>query len=298
MLITDLIPCEDGHAQERSLLGQVLPLVGEGDAWVADRNFCTIDFLAGIAARRACFVIRRHANTTVEPQDGFGQEVETETGWVSERAAWLCRDGVRVMEARLVRVRLKAPTEDGETEVEILTNLPAEVGAVEVAGVYLKRWRIEVAFHELTVSLRCEVNTLGYPKAALFAFGVAVAAYNVLAVLKAALRAVHGEKKVAEEVSGYYMALEWGLVYAGMMIALPAEGWEAFGTMSAKELARRLREWAARVNMLKIKKSPPRKPTKNKTKRIKDKGPHVSTARLLEEGKLQRRAKSEGLKQP
>ena len=65
-----------------------------------------------------------------------------------------------------------------------------------------------------------------------------------------------------------------------------------------EELARRLREWAARVNMLKIKKSPPRKPTKNKTKRIKDKGPHLSTARLLEEAKEQRRTKSKARKQP
>ena len=197
MLVTDVVLCEDGHAQERSLLGQVLPLVEEGDAWVADRNFCTIDFLGGIAARRASFVIRRHANTTVEPQDLFGEEVETETGWVSERPAWLCRDGERVLEARLVRVRLKEPTEDGETEVEILTNLPAEVGAAEVAGVYLGRWKIEVAFHELTVSLRCEVNTLGYPKAALFAFCLGLVASNAVAVLKAAVRAERGAEAVA-----------------------------------------------------------------------------------------------------
>lgn len=293
MLVTDVVLCEDGHAQERSLLDQVLPLVDEGDAWVADRNFCTVDFLAGIAARRASFVIRRHANTTLEPRDGFGQEVETETGWVSERPVWLCRDGVRVLQARLVRVRLKSPTEDGETEVELLTNLPATVSAAEVAGVYLKRWRIEGAFHELTVSLRCEVKTLGYPKAALFAFCVAVAAYNVFAVLKGALRAAHGEEKVEEEVSGYYMALEWMLVYAGMMIAVPAGEWAAFGAMPAKELAGRLREWAGRVNMLKIKKAPPRKPTKHKTKRIKDKGPHLSTKRLLDEAKRHRQTKPE-----
>ena len=297
MLVTDVVLCEDGHAQERSLLGQVLPLVEEGDAWVADRNFCTIDFLAGIAARRASFVIRRHANTTVEAQDGFGEEVETETGWVSERPVWLCRGGERVMEARLVRVRLKNPTEDGETEVEVLTILPAEVGAAEVAGLYLKRWKIEVAFHELTVSLRCEVNTLGYPKAALFAFCVAVAAYDVFAVLKAALRAEHGEKKVKEEVSGYYMALEWMLVYAGMMIAVPAGEWAAFGAMPAGELAGHLRGWARKVDMLKIRKSPPRRPTKKKTKRIKDKGPHVSTARLLAEAK-EIRTMSKDRKQP
>ena len=46
--------------------------------------------------------------------------------------------------------------------------------------------------------------------------------------------------------------------------------------MPARELAGHLRGWAAKINMLKIKKAPPRKPTKNKTARIKDKGPHLS----------------------
>jgi Transposase DDE domain len=293
MLVTDVIPCEDGHAQERSLLDQVLPLVEPGDVWVEDRNFCTVDFLLGISARDAFYATRRHGNTTVEPQGDFTQEVETETGWVSERKVWVCRDQQRVFEARLVRVRLKQPTEDGDTVVEILTNLPSDkVDAAKVAELYLKRWKIEGVFHELTVALDCEVDTLGYPRAALLGFCVAVAAYNVLAVVKAALRAVHGEQKVKEEVSGYYMALEWAMVYAGMMIALPAREWEVFGTMPAKDLADHLRRWAAKIDLLKIKKAPPRKPTKNKTERVKDKGPHLSTARLLEEAKKERQAKT------
>jgi hypothetical protein len=290
MLITDVIPCEDAHTQERALIGQVLPLVQEGDVWIEDRNFCTVDFLQGIAQRPAHFVVRRHGNLTVEPQGDFGPEVETDTGWVSERCAWVCRDGQRVLQVRSVRVRLKQATEDGDTEVEILTNLPPEVKADKVAFLYLKRWKIEGAFLELTVALKCELNTLGYPKAALFGFCVAVVAYNVLAVLKAAMRAVHGEEKVQEEVSGYYVALEWALVYAGMMIALPAREWEAFGQMSARELAGYLRDWAGKINMKKIKKAPPRKPTKEKSKRIKDKSPHLSTARLLEEAKKERQA--------
>jgi hypothetical protein len=292
MLVTDLICCEDAHAQERALIGQVLPLVQKGDVWIEDRNFCTTDFLLGVQQRRAHFVVRRHGNLTVQPQNEFGKEFETETGWVSERRVWVCRDGERVLEARLVRVRLKRPTEDGDTEVQILTNLPAKVKATKVAELYLKRWKIEGTFHELTVALRCEVDTLGYPKAALLGFSVAVVAYNVLAVLKAALRAVHGEQTVQKEVSGYYMALEWSLVYAGMMIALPAAQWVVFATMPAGELAGHLRDWAGKVNMRKIKKSPPRQPTKNKSKRIKDKSPHVSTARLLAEAKEARQAKT------
>jgi len=293
LVIANLIPCEDAHRQERALIGEVLPLVQEDDVWIEDRNFCTVDFLCGVVKRGAYYVVRRHGNLTIEPQGEFGKEFETDTGWVSERRVWVCRDGQQVLQARLVRVRLKRPTEDGDTQVEILTNLPAKVKAVKVAELYLKRWKIEGAFLELTVALKCELNTLGYPKAALFGFCTAVVAYNVLAVLKAALRAVYGEEKVQQEVSGYYMALEWGLVYAGMMIALPPQKWEVFGQMSAKELAGYLRDWAGKINMKKIKKAPPRKPTKEKTKRIKDDSPHLSTARLLEEAAKERRAKKE-----
>lgn len=181
--------------------------------------------------------------------------------------------------------------------MDTLTNLPAAVAGAAVARLYLRRWQIEGAFHELTMALRCELNTLGYPKAALFAFAVAVAASNVLAVLKAALRAEHGEEKVEKEVSGYYVAQEWSLVYPGMMIALPAEQWEVFGSMSVVRLAEYLRAWAAAVDLERIRKAPPRKPTKRKASRIRDKSPHVSTARLLEEAKYGRRKAAKERKQ-
>jgi hypothetical protein len=48
MLATDVVPCEDGHAQERSLLDQILALVAAKDLWIADRNFCTTGFLSGV----------------------------------------------------------------------------------------------------------------------------------------------------------------------------------------------------------------------------------------------------------
>jgi Transposase DDE domain len=210
---------------------------------------------------------------------------------MGERTGGLGLQGQRQLEVREIRVRLKQPTGDGDTEVYVLSNLSAATAdAAKVAELYLKRWKIEGAFHELTMALKCEVKTLGYPKAALFAFSVAVAAYNILAVLKGALRAVHGEKKVQEEVSGYYMAMEWSGVYLGMMIAVPASEWTVFGTMSTGELAKYLREWAAKINLLKIKKAPPRKPTKKKSPRIEDKSPHLSTARLLEAAKVERAA--------
>lgn len=114
---------------------------------------------------------------------------------------------------------------------------------------------------------------------------MAVAAYNVLSVLKAALRAAHGRAKVAADVSGYYMALEWSAVCAGMMVALPAEQWVRFGVMPPNELASCLRAWAGKVNLNKFKKSAPRKPTKHKPPKVKDRCTHISTAQLLNAAK-------------
>ena len=75
---------------------------------------------------------------------------------------------------RRITVELKKSTRDGDTEIHLLTNLPrSRASAIKVAELYRKRWTLEAAFNELTLHLRCELNTLGYPKAALFAFCVA-----------------------------------------------------------------------------------------------------------------------------
>jgi hypothetical protein len=50
----DVFPCEDGHAQERSLFKTVLLTIEIGDAWVADRNFCTVEFTEGQQVPGTC----------------------------------------------------------------------------------------------------------------------------------------------------------------------------------------------------------------------------------------------------
>ena len=62
---------------------------------------------------------------------------------------------------------------------------------------------METAFQHLEAYLHAAINTLGYPKAAFFGFCLALVAYNVLAVVLAALRGVHGEETVDDEVSLY-----------------------------------------------------------------------------------------------
>ena len=108
-----------------------------------------------------------------------------------------------------------------------------------------------------------------------------LAAYNVLAAVRAALRSVHGVETVESEVSTYYIADEVRATYRGMMIAIPVEEWEVFGRMSVPELAEVLRDLARKVSLPAFRRHPrgPKKPRPARTsgKKIK----HVSTAKLL-----------------
>src|SRR5512135_9239 len=283
MLVADVFPCEDGHAQERSLLDQVLETIRPDDVWIADRNFCTTDFLFGIARRDAYFVIRQHgANLYIE---GMGERQScgrSETGKVYEQTIRATNDAGEILILRRITVELDQPTRDGDTAIHLLTNVPAkDARAKVIADLYRRRWTIETAFQELEATLHSEVNTLGYPKAALFAFCVALVSYDVLSTLKAALRSVHGEAKVAEEVSGYYVADEIQMTHRGMMIAIPEDEWAVFHDLPPVELAEVLVRLAQAVPLPKFRKHPrgPKKPKPKKQSGAKIK--HVATAKIL-----------------
>jgi hypothetical protein len=123
---------------------------------------------------------------------------------------------------------------------------------------------------------------LGYPKAALFGFCVALVVFNAISLMKAALRGCHGASKIEEEVSNYYIAAELETTSRGMMIAIPQEHWRVFGRMSAAQFAAAMLMLAGKVNLRHFKKHP-RGPKKPQPARTYDPAhPHVSIAKLLQ----------------
>jgi hypothetical protein len=282
MLAIDAVLCEDGHAQERSLLDEILPSIGKGDVVIDDRNFCTRKFLAGIAFRRkAYFITRQHARMPWTPEGKRRYVGQGSTGRVYEQAGHVIDPETgRQLAVRRITVKLKTATRDGDREIHLLTNLPKKVGGVKVAELYRGRWTIEQVFNELTTHLCCEPNTLGYPKAALFAFSVALCCYNLLSAVKGVLRGVHGEKTVDSEVSNYFLAEEISRVYDGMMIALPPANWQDFQAMTAAQLGKHLRHWAKQIDLTKYPKHK-RGPKRPRPRRPNAQFQHVSTARLL-----------------
>ena len=278
-LATDVFLTPNGHDQERSLIGDVLGVVKRRDVWVADRNFCTRVFLFGLDAAQAAFVIREHAGLGGTPVGGRVRVGRGETGVVYEQRCEVAHDG-RTLGFRRVTVVLDTPTQDGDAEIHVLTNLPADVAdGVSVGELYRSRWTIESRFLEMSQVLNAEPHTLCYPPAALFAFVLGLVASNAFALLKGAVRASHGE--VARTgLSSYAVALDIQQMHRGMMVALPAGQWEVFRDMTATTLAAAMKHMAAAIDLKKYRKTirGPKKPSG--PKRYKN-GGHVATHKLL-----------------
>ena len=271
----------DGHAQERSLLDNVLQTVRKQELWIADRNFCTLKFLFKIADKQAFFLIRQHGSILGCLKGKRRFIGESSSGKVYEQAIELIHDG-ETRTVRRITVELMKPARDGDMVLHLLTNLPLDVTAVQCAEVYRKRWSIETLFYEVTQTLQCEIKTLCYPPAALFVFCLALMAANAVAVLKAALRATHGVDE-ANEMSAYYMALEIKQVHEGMMIAVPPDTWSIFRTMRVGTFAAGLKKMAAHMDLdyyRKSKRGPKKPPPPMDEYRN---GGHVSTYKLLKE---------------
>jgi IS4 transposase len=131
---------------------------------------------------------------------------QSESGDIYEQWISMQDEDGKAVRLRRISVKLKQKTRSEDSELLLLTNLPKSAASAEyIAELYCKRWNIETMFQQLESYLHSEINTLGYPKAALFGFCVALVSYNIMAVIKAAMRHVHGEEIIENEVSGYYI---------------------------------------------------------------------------------------------
>ena len=122
--MTDVLPCEDGQAQERSLFGALRETIQPRDLWRADRTFCTCALLCDIDQRGACFIIRQHEGLPFEPVNVLRSVGRIETGHVAEQRVQVrdAQGGTPLF--RRIRVLLDPPTRNGDRVLYILPNVP------------------------------------------------------------------------------------------------------------------------------------------------------------------------------
>jgi hypothetical protein len=279
-LILDLILEEDAHCQERALLDRVT--VEPGQLWIMDRNFCVRSLLFRIERAEAFFLVRWHRSTLpFRATSRLRRRGRCGSGRISEQTIEV-EDGEGITHTvRRIALELDEPTRDGETEIVLITNLPAEVTAAACCAAYAGRWQIEGHYQALTDLLHCEVPTLGQPRAALFAFSMSAVAGSALAVLKGNLRAAHGEE-LAAEVSDFALVDEAAEVYPGMMMAVPPASWPNLAVSDVAEVAGLLNDLAGRVpmhRMFRCRRGPKKpRPKRSRGNRVH----HVSNKKLLD----------------
>jgi len=83
----------------------VLETLKKDDLWCADRNFCTLGFLFGIAHKGAYFAIRQHANTPFTPLTEKVFIGKSETGKVYEQNVRLSFEGEEIDVRRIIAMR-------------------------------------------------------------------------------------------------------------------------------------------------------------------------------------------------
>ncbi|MFG0254719.1 MAG: transposase [Rhodopirellula sp. JB053] len=283
--ICDFVPIEDGYAQERSGLDQIIQTLQKHQLWIADRNFCTLKLMYSIAAKSGCFVIRQHAKLKGEIRGKEKKIGKTDTGVIYENQLVLPEYQGEQMTVRRVVIKLNEPTRDGDTEMVILSNLPIDdADALRISELYRDRWKVETAFLHMTLHLNCEIDSLCYPAASLFCFAMSAVSFNALSVIKSMVACQHG-REASESLSHYYLSDEIAGDSRGLLIALEETRWDEVTTIPLRSYCDELLKIAASIKISRYRKSvrgPKKPPPKKKGNK---RTVHVSTKRLLDKRK-------------
>jgi hypothetical protein len=282
-LAIDMVPCEDGHAQERSLLAPIYARMAADDLVIADRNFCITEIFRQAQERSAAVIIREHK---LLPWSPLTELVAVDScGKLFEQSIRVHLADGGYVKARRIVVHLDQATRDGDMSIALITTLRADhASAAKVADLYTDRWTIEAHFGMISRAFAAEIPALGYPKAALLALAVGFVAANVLAVIKAALRTAHPQANIEQDVSSIKIAEDVQRTYEGMMAMSGAAAWAVFQALSLSEMIVWLLRCAGNVVLTRYRKTG-RGPKKPRPQRHGS-TPHVSTARLLQQRKL------------
>lgn len=276
-LFVEVLPCEDAYTNERALFGSLSDWWQANDLIVADANFCTEQLLRQIDGAEAFFVIRHHSSVGLPPQDSEQGAGRNASGTLFEHQVRYAETDLRW---RCVILRLDEPTQDGDREIRLLTNLGAEqAGADRVATIYLHRHGIENTFQELEAALRSEIDTLGYPRAALFGFCLGLVLCNLFQVIRATMSRTPKTPE-PQAISGVLLGQELA-TYLGTLLLLDLPSDYPQGDWTAPQMADWLRKLATAIDWKRYHKSPRGPKKKKEFVRGQKASPHQATSRVI-----------------
>ena len=102
-------------------------------------NFCVRSLLFRIARQEAFFLVRWHRSTLpFRATSRLRRRGRCATGEIFEQTIEVSDDEGVAHPLRRIVLKLDEPTRDGETEIVLITNLPAEVTAAACCDAYAR----------------------------------------------------------------------------------------------------------------------------------------------------------------
>jgi IS4 transposase len=282
-LCCDAAASEDAYTSERVLVDEILERAAPKDLLVMDRYYCTVPVMQVLHGRKAHFLIRADERNLRCRTTGRRKSAgRVATGKVYEQTLGIedTQTG-ECFEVRRLTLVLDEPTADGDTEVRLLTNLPPSISALRIVELYRERWTLERHFDFLKNCLHGEIESLGKPNAALFMMCMALVAGNALAVVRQAIRTIHGQTEL-EQLSGYYLADELAKNDHAIEVLVPEKQWRKLRALPVPAFWHWCQRVAQAIRPRAFRKHP-RGPKRPPTKRASGKRRHhYSTQRLLD----------------
>lgn len=277
---------EDAYKNEKPLAESLLQEAVPGEIYIGDRAFCTYRLMGQILDRQAFFVFREHNHNLVyEEQLPDKRCGRCSTGRVLQGQVRLCnRSRKCVWQLRRIHVELDVPTDSGEHDLWLLTNLPPTYKPRAIAELYRSRWKIERHFHLIKRELHGQMPSLGEPRAAIFALCVSLAAGNVLALIKhLPPKRRSSTTQPQPALSGYYLALEIGHSYAAIEALTTPRNWRSIAQLSPQGFWNWARKLSSQIPWSRYVVHPRGPKTRPPPRASGKHRHHFSTYRLLQE---------------
>ena len=249
---------EDAHQQECSMCPAIANDLEPGDVILADQHYCVVEFMEQIAAKPEPknFIIRHHTSlegVLLGERKKLGQIA---TGAVYEQVLQLTKQEDSLAIQRLT-IELDEPTQDGDREIHLLTNLPLDIRGERIAEVDHRCSEERTGFDYLRTCFQGELASLNNPRAPLFLFSMSSIAFNVLQIIWAAFHACHEEEEI-ENISDFYVSQQIMNATPGMLIVLDDAEWDLLIPDSQKEVAQLLKRMAKATSLIEYRKSVPK----------------------------------------
>jgi len=175
-------------------------LFDPGDVALTDRGFCSYDAMAQLAERQIDSVMRLHQARKVDFRRGrrLGADDRIQVWKRPQRprnhflSAEEWSQLPKKLEVRLVRMRVEVPG-FRTTEIILATTLldPVKYPAEALCELYLKRWRVELYFRDIKVTLGMDVLRCKSPAMVEKEISMHAIAYNAIRAIMQEAAATH-----------------------------------------------------------------------------------------------------------